>query len=51
MYGVLRHHLVFTPGPSSHPNGLDITIKVKEKRMLSGNAGTQVGNNEGSMVR
>ncbi|XP_048585597.1 sorting and assembly machinery component 50 homolog B isoform X2 [Nematostella vectensis] len=37
-------------GPKAHPDGLDITFTIEEKKLLTSNIGTQVGNNEGTMV-
>jgi hypothetical protein len=43
-------YITFT-GPNANPNGFDVTLSVKEKRLATSSVGTQVGNNEGSMVR
>ncbi|XP_071809301.1 sorting and assembly machinery component 50 homolog B-like [Asterias amurensis] len=37
-------------GPEARPDGLDVTVIVKETRRITGNAHTSVGNNEGSLV-
>lgn len=37
-------------GSSALPNGYDVTFYVKEKMFVTSNAGTQIGNNEGSMT-
>ncbi|XP_022083586.1 sorting and assembly machinery component 50 homolog A-like isoform X2 [Acanthaster planci] len=37
-------------GPKARPDGVDVTVIVKESRRLTGNAHTSVGNNEGSLV-
>ena len=41
----------FGSGPEARPDGLDVTVIVKEMRRITGNAHTSVGNNEGSLVR
>ena len=47
----LRNSLyIFLVGPSAPPNGFDVTFQVKEKRFLTSTTGTEIGNNEGSMV-
>ena len=41
---------IFIVGSSAPPNGFDVTFQVKEKRFLTSTTGTEIGNNEGSMV-
>ncbi len=35
-------------GPAARADGLDVVFAIEEKRLLTGDAGVQIGNNEGS---